>query len=51
MKKKIFIQYFWINTLTFNILEHKLVPNHIKVNNSEVKELLKIKVKYLHSNL
>lgn len=39
--KKIFVQYFWLDNLTFNVLEHQLVPNHVVLNKKEQEKLLK----------
>ena len=39
--KKIFVQYFWLDNLTFNVLEHKLVPKHIVLDKKEQDTLMK----------
>lgn len=39
-KTKIFVQYFWINQLTFNITEHDLVPEHEIMSEEEQNELV-----------
>lgn len=39
-KTKIFVQYFWINQLTFNITEHDLVPEHEIMSEEEKNELV-----------
>ena len=36
-----FCQIFWLNTLQFNITKHSLVPKHIKLEEDEIKNLLK----------
>lgn len=38
--KKIFIQYFHLDTLTFNITKHEFVPKHIILNTEEKTDLI-----------
>ena len=38
--KKIFIQYFYVDTLTFNITKHNFVPKHEILTEKEKKELI-----------
>ena len=40
-QKKIFIQYFYVDTLTFNITKHNFVPKHEILTEKEKKNLLK----------
>lgn len=40
-KQKIFIQYFWINSLTLNITKHERVPRHELINEEEKQLMLK----------
>lgn len=39
--KKIFVQYFYLDTLTFSIIDHELVPKHEKLSESERDTLIK----------
>jgi DNA-directed RNA polymerases I, II, and III subunit RPABC1 len=40
-KTSIFVQYFWINQLTFNVTEHHLVPKHEIISEEELSKLIK----------
>ena len=40
--KKIFVQYFYLDTLTFSIVDHELVPKHDKISDREREDLIKI---------
>ena len=40
-KTGVFVQYFWINQLTFNVTEHHLVPKHEIISQEEQAELIK----------
>ena len=40
-KKKIFVQYFWIDMLMFNVLKHVKVPNHEILDKEEREEFMK----------
>ena len=41
IKNNIFIQYFYINTITFNITEHDMVPKHELISEDEKNKLIK----------
>ena len=40
-KKKIFVQYFWIDMLMFNVLKHVKVPNHEILDKEDREEFMK----------
>lgn len=40
LKKKIFIQYFYINTITFNVTHHDMVPKHELISEDEKNKLV-----------
>tara|TARA_B110000495_G_C22954452_1_gene559083 strand:+ start:698 stop:1339 length:642 start_codon:yes stop_codon:yes gene_type:complete len=40
-KQNIFIQYFWINSLTLNITNHERVPKHELISEEEKQQMLK----------
>lgn len=41
LNNKIFIQYFYLDTLTFNVTHHTLVPNHTILTEEEADNLVK----------
>ena len=39
-KNKIFVQYFYINTITFNVTKHDMVPKHEVISEDEKQKLI-----------